>query len=751
MPDEPKQEFLFDESAWRKPDADAAKPKAKARKPRAAKAAKPTPATVGKAKPARAAKAKPATTDPAPESPPVDVETSAAEETPAADAASDGGSGNGTTAYHLPSDAGPLQHMMDENFLAYASYVICDRAIPTLEDGLKPVQRRILWSLHERDDGRFTKVANVVGHTMQYHPHGDASIGDALVNLTSKRYLIEGQGNFGNIFTGDRAAAARYIECRLTRLAREEIFNDELTPFIPSYDGRKQEPVTLPAKLPLLLMLGAEGIAVGLSTRILPHNFGELIEAQIAILENRSFELYPDFQQGGLMDVTEYDRGLGKVKLRAEIEKPKQPGRLVIREVPFGVNTESLTTSIEDAVRKKKVPVRSINDFTAERVEIELLLSPGTDQDKAIKALYAFTLCETAVTSRPTVICDNRPMDTNVDEILRENTRRLMDILKRELELKERHLLDAFHQKTLIQIFVENRIYKRIEDCETYPAVTQAIMDGLAPFRDRLKRDIVPEDIEMLLGVRIRRISLFDINKNRQEIEGILDELDQVAKHLKRLKAYAIRYLKTLHKTYAGEYPRRTRITTFSEVKVRELTARELKICHDKERSYIGHDVTGDLLFECSSYDKLLVVLNDGRYRVIPPPDKLYVGNDLAYCHKADRDKVLTVVYTDTDSGFTFMKRFTVGGFILDREYRCTTEAATVLLFSDQDPETVYVKYKPAKNQRIHQQAFRPGDTPVKGAKARGNQMTAKRIARIAESQPRWWDDEADAPKGRLL
>ncbi len=747
MTDEPKQEFLFDEDAWRKPDDAPPTPSGRKAKPGKATRKKAAPTRSGTVahQPRKAA----VPTPPAPGTGAPPEEAPPPGESPAGDAPPP--DGNGSTHYHIPDDAGPLQHMMDENFLAYASYVICDRAIPALEDGLKPVQRRILWSLHERDDGRFTKVANIVGHTMQFHPHGDASIGDALVNLVNKRYLIEGQGNFGNVFTGDRAAAARYIECRLTPLARDEIFNDELTTFIPNYDGRKKEPVTLPAKLPLLLMLGAEGIAVGLSTRILPHNFGELLEAQIAILEDRPFELHPDFQQGGLMDISEYDRGLGKIKLRARIEKPKNNTRLVIREVPFGVTTESLTNSIEDAVRKKKVPVRTINDFTAEAVEIELVLSPGADQDKTVKALYAFTLCETAITSRPTVICNNRPMDTTVDEILRENTRRLLDILKRELECKQQHLLDAFHQKTLVQIFVENRIYKRIEECKTYPEVTKAIEEGLAPFRDRLKRDIVPEDIEMLLGVRIRRISLFDINRNRQEIEGILDELDQVAKHLKRIKAYAIRYLRNLIKTYAGDYPRCTRITTFSEVQVRELTARELKICHDKERGYIGHDVSGDLLFECSSYDKLIVVLNNGRYRVIPPPDKLYVGNDLTYCQKADRDKELTVIYTDTDSGFTYMKRFTIGGFILDREYTCTTESATILLFSDQNPETVYVKYKPAKNQRIHQQSFHPAETPVKGAKARGNQMTAKKVARIADSQPRWWDTEDDSPRGRLL
>ena len=646
---------------------------------------------------------------------------------------------------------GPLQVMMDQNFLEYASYVICDRAIPTMEDGLKPVQRRILWSLHETDDGRFTKVANVVGHCMQYHPHGDASIADALVNLTNKRYLIEGQGNFGNVYTGDRAAASRYIECRLTELARNEIFNDDLTEFIPNYDGRKKEPVTLPSKLPLLLMLGAEGIAVGMSTRVLPHNFVELLEAQIAILQKKPFSVLPDFIQGGLMDVSEYDDGNGRIKLRARLKESKN-GRLVVHELPPGVTTESLVSSIEDAVRKKKVPVRAINDFTSEHVEIELVLSPGTKPGKAIKALYAFTNCETAVTGRVVVIRKNRPVDSTVSEILRENTKQLVDVLRRELELKKKNLLNALHHKTLIQIFVEERIYKRIEECKTADAVRNAILSGFEPFKEKLQRSITKEDLEMLLGVRIRRISLFDINKNRKEIEGILQELTQVEKHLKRLTPYVIRYLKALLKTYAADYARRTEATAFKNIEVRELTATELKIRFDSERGYVGHAVDGEVLFECSSYDKVIVASKDGRYRVMAPPEKLYVDGDLMYCSKADRERVYTIVYTEHDYGFTYMKRFKTGGFILDKEYHCATEGSEVLLFEDTNPTEIYVKYKPAKGQRIHQQVFHPADIPVKGAKAKGNQMTAKAISRISIVKPRWWKDADDSgQRGRLL
>ncbi|MEN8254497.1 MAG: DNA topoisomerase IV subunit A, partial [Verrucomicrobiota bacterium] len=469
----------------------------------------------------------------------------------------------------LHEEHGPLKRLVDFNFLQYASYVICDRAIPALEDGLKPVQRRILHALKEKDDGRFIKVANIVGHTMQYHPHGDASIADALVTLTNKRYLIEGQGNFGNIYTGDRAAASRYIECRLTNLARNEIFNKELTEWIPSYDGRNKEPVTLPCKLPLMLMLGADGIAVGLSTSILPHNFIELLEAQIEILREKKrtpveLNLLPDFQTGGLMDVSEYNKGNGKIKLRGKIETRKN-NRLVITELPHGVTTETLTASIEDAVKKKKVPVRAIDDFTAEKVEIELTLSPGASQDKAIEALYAFTKCETSVSSRLICLRENRPVEMTVDEVLRENTRQLLEILNGELTLKKNKLLDEFHNKTLVQIFVENRIYKKIEQCKTYEAVIKAVYKGLEPFKKQLKRKIVDEDIEMLLGVRIKRISLFDIEKNRKDIDDILTELAQVEKDLKALKGYAIRYLKRLIKEYKAEYPRRTEAASFKE------------------------------------------------------------------------------------------------------------------------------------------------------------------------------------------
>ncbi len=645
-------------------------------------------------------------------------------------------------------DGGPLKEMMDYNFIQYASYVICERAIPQLYDGLKPVQRRILHSLKEKDDGRFIKVANIVGHTMQYHPHGDASIGDALVSLTNRRFLIEGQGNFGNIFTGDRAAAPRYIECRLTKLAREEIFNKELTEYIPSYDGRNKEPVTLPSKLPLILMLGADGIAVGLSTKILPHNFKELLEAQIAILQKKPFTILPDFQQGGLMDISDYDNGHGAIKVRAKI-KEKKNHRIVITELPANTTSEALISSIEDAIRKKKIPVKAITDFTAEKVEIELTLTPGTKPDKAIKALYAFTSCESKVSSNIILIRDGKPVEMTANEVIIELTKKLKLILEAELNQRRNNLLEDVYTKTLVQIFIENRIYKDIEECKTSAAIEDAILDGFIPFTVQLSRDITDKDIEMLLNVRIKRISRFDIDKNRKDIEKLLKEIAEIEKYLKQLTRYAVRYLKRIIKEYAEDYPRKTEVVKFDSIEVRELTAKELKIGYDAEKGYCGYAVTGEETLECSSYDKIIMVWDNGKYKVTPPPERVFVDTNMLYIAKVDRDKEFTLVYTLDH--FTFIKRFTFGGTILEREYQCAPEGAKILLFQEGAPEEIYVKYKPAKNQRIHQQIFKPNDTPVKGVKARGNHMTGKKIARIATSIQRWWKKDSDNHNGILL
>src|SRR5580692_4703705 len=632
------------------------------------------------------------------------------------------GNGNGNGAQHVIAEAveniAPklfdpkkravgLHTRVDRGFLEYASYVIRDRAIPNLADGLKPVQRRIMWALHDKDDGRFIKVANVVGHTMQYHPHGDASIGDALVVLANKRYLIEGQGNFGNIYTGDPAAAPRYIECRLTELARTELFNDEITDFIPSYDGRNKEPITLPSKLPITLMLGTEGIAVGLSARILPHNFPELLEAQIAILKKQPFKCLPDFPTGGLMDARDYQDGKGSVKVRARI-KVKDDSTVLITEIPPTTTTDSLMASIEDAARKGKLKVKSINDFTSENVEIEIKCPAGVDAEKMVDALYAFTDCETTIASRIVVIKDNRPVELTVSEVLRENTTQLVAIIKRELELREKQLLDELHYRTLERIFIEERIYKKIEQCKTNEAVTEAVYNGFKPFKKELIREIVDADVERLLQVRIRRISLFDISKHREEMEKTKADLEMTRKNLKGLTKYVIAHLEALLEKYGPQYPRlTTKSARHEEVDAKAVAFKAFKVAYDRESGYIGYKVSGEeFKMECTKFDKVIMVFKDGHYKVTELPEKLFVGPDLFYCGLPERERIFTLAYTNRDA--TYLKRFTFGGTILNKVYFCIPEKSRILFFEQDTPKKLYIRYKPAPHQKVSQQTCDP-------------------------------------------
>jgi topoisomerase IV subunit A len=636
-------------------------------------------------------------------------------------------SSNSATALHLPED--PLKDLINENFIQYASYVIRDRAIPQLEDGLKPVQRRILHALYEKDDGRFNKVANIVGHCMQYHPHGDASIEDALVNLVNRSYLIEGQGNFGNVLTGDPAAASRYIESRLTDLARNELFNPKLTEYVPSYDGRNQEPVMLPSKLPLILMLGSEGIAVGLSTRILPHNFVELLKAQIAILENKKFRaVLPDFPQGGLIDASEYDKGNGKVKVRAKIEK-RDHNRLIIREIPFSTTTESVISSIEDAARKRKLKIRSINDFTAAAVEIVITLSPGEDPDKAIAALYHFSQCEVVLHSNLVVIQGERPVQLDVEQVLRANTEQLVSLLKRELEIRRDELTEELHRKTLIQLFIGHRIYKRIEDCETYEDVQQTVLRGLKALRVELTREITIDDVEMLLGLQIKRISKFDLQKNEEDKLKIVEELKEVRKNLRQLTAYVIGYLEGLIERYGKQYKRLTQSTTAEEIDVRELTANELAIVYDRERGFLGSEVKGEAAFRCSPLDRLLVVWESGRYQMIPPPDKMFVDKDVCFFAVYDREKVFTIVYSTSKA--SFIKRFAFGGAIMNRDYSCTQEGAKIKFIADRPITELRLKYRHAKGTRVDEHRVAMKDIQVRGPKSRGIQVTKRTVTSV--------------------
>jgi topoisomerase-4 subunit A len=639
----------------------------------------------------------------------------------------------------------PIHRRVDTGFLQYASYVIRDRAIPNLADGLKPVQRRILWSLHEKDDGRFIKVNSVMGHCMQFHPHGDASIGDALVVLANKRYLIERQGNFGNIFTGDPPAAPRYIECRLTELARAELFNDEITEFVPSYDGRNREPIALPCKLPLTLMLGAEGIAVGLAAKILPHNFPELLEAQIAILKKQPFKCLPDFPTGGLMDARDYRDGTGTVKVRAKL-KVKDDSTVVIKEIPPTTTTDSLMASIEDAVRKGKLKVKSVNDFTSEDAEIEVKAPQGISAEKLADALYAFTDCEVTIASRIVVIKDNRPVELTVSEVLKENTAQLVALLKRELELKQKHLEDELHFRTLERIFIEERLYKKIEQCRTNDAVVAAVHDGFRPFRRQMLRELTGEDVERLLQVRIRRISLFDIQKHRDEMAKTKADLEETRRELKNVTKFAIGHLEMLLEKYGPLYPRLTRSSRYDEVDAKEVAFKAFKVAYDRESGYVGYKVTGDeFKVDCTKFDKLLLVFKDGHYKVTELPEKLFVGPDLYYCGLPERERVFTLAYTNRDA--TYLKRFTFGGAILDKEYFCIPPKSRILFLEPDTPKELYIRYKPAPYQKINQQTCNPAEIEVKGPKTRGRQISIKEVSSITSAPTRGWDPESATTK----
>lgn len=618
-----------------------------------------------------------------------------------------------------------LRRLMDTNFIEYASYVIKDRAIPDVDDGLKPVQRRILWSLRRMDDGKFHKVANVIGHTMQYHPHGDASIGDALVVLANKEYFIERQGNFGNIFTGDMASAARYIECRLSPLAREVLFNNDITEFVDSYDGRNREPLALPCKIPSLLMLGSDGIAVGMSTKILSHNFKELLEAQIAILNGEKFTIYPDFIQGGMMDVSDYNDGNGRITLRAKIEKSGR--KLIVREIPAVTTTEKLIASIENAVRRNKIKISSINDYTTDKIEIEITPARGYDTDKALNALYAYTDCAISITTNMIVIADNKPVKMAVSEVLKRNTGKLVESLKRELEIELGKLHESFHEKTLVQIFIENKIYKRIEKAETYDKVQKEVKTGLAPFRHMLKRDVSDADIEKLLAIPIRRISLFDINKNKKDIDDIVLQVEEVQKNLKRIKAFTIKYLKHLIDKYAGDFPRKTEIETFDKINVHEVALNNIKVGWDKKNCFVGTAVKSEDTATCNEYDRLLCIERSCKYKVIAIPEKIFIGRLFYFC-KYDKSLIFNVVYRDRESGFCFAKRTKIPKFITDKEYNIAPPGSKLEIINTR-PNYVYeCVFEPKARQKQNSVILDFSKIPMRGPQSRGFKIAGKKV-----------------------
>ncbi len=524
-----------------------------------------------------------------------------------------------------------VRTLFNTNFLEYASYVIKDRAIPHIDDGLKPVQRRILHSLMEMDDGKFHKVANVVGHCMKYHPHGDQSIYSALVVLANKDLFIEKQGNFGNLYTGDEPSAARYIECRIAPFARRILHNPELTEYVDSYDGRNSEPVTFPAKIPVLLVQGAEGIAVGMSTKILPHNVIEVVEAVKARLRGRRYELYPDFPTGGLVDVSEYEDGMGKILVRARLDT-KDTKRIIVRDLPYGSTTDSLIASIEAATRKGKVKVAEINDYTTDEVEIEIKLPRNVYAHDVLDALYAFTDCEQSISVNLLVIRDNRPVLMTVSDVIAYHAERLVAILKKELEIERGHLRDRLHARTLERIFIEERLYKEIEEQTTQEAITAVVIDGFRPFAAQIKREVTAEDVERLLRIPIRRISRYDIDKVKNEMAEIEARLKVITHHLKNLTDYAIGFLDEIAEEHIGAV-RKTELISFEKTDAREAAQRNLELRYDGGTGYLGYELkSGSKLFDVSSYDRVLVIRTSGVYSVIDAPQKLFVDKGLHAC-----------------------------------------------------------------------------------------------------------------------
>lgn len=643
----------------------------------------------------------------------------------------------------MSEHTGRLHKLFDSNFLEYTSYVIKERAIPAIEDGLKPVQRRLLQTLHNMDDGRYHKVANVVGETMKLHPHGDASIFAALVNLANKGFLIDRQGNFGNIYTGDQASAARYIECRLSPLALEVMFNKDLTEYVESYDGRTTEPVSLPAKIPLLLLQGAEGIAVGMATRILPHNFRELLQAQIAILTEQDFEIFPDFPQKGLIDITDYDQGNGKVRCRARI-KEKNEKTITITEIPYGTTTTSLIDSIEKAAKSGKIKIMSISDYTAEEVEIEIKLPRNIYAKDTIKALYAFTDCEVPLNTNLTLIRGDFPETSTVDEVLKFNTEKLVDDLTRELEIELSRLSQRLHARLLDQIFIEERLYKEIEEVTTYERVVSTVDESLKPYIKRLEQPVTREDIERLLEIRIKRISRYDIERQAKEIRAIRKDIKEIKTSLQDVVGYTINYLEKLLESYGDEFPRLSEITEFSEVKARKVALSNLTVGYNRETGFLGHSIKAeneqnDIVFSCSEYDRLLLIFSSGMYKVVPVPEKLFVGEELEYAAVFEKNVVFNIVYRDGVENLAYVKRFRSPKFILDKEYYLFPphKRSRILLLLLGEGKHARVSLVPSRRARSNIVEIDFDQFLLKNASAKGKRVSPRVARRVVESTDR--------------
>ncbi len=626
-------------------------------------------------------------------------------------------------------------------FLDYASYVILERAVPHLNDGLKPVQRRILHSMKKLDDGRYNKVANIIGNTMQYHPHGDASIGDALVQLGQKDLLIDTQGNWGNIATGDSAAAPRYIEARLSKFALDVVFNPKTTEWQTSYDGRNKEPITLPVKFPLLLAQGVEGIAVGLASKILPHNFNELIDASISHLTGKEFCLFPDFPTGGYADFLRYNDGLrgGAIKIRAKISKIDNK-ILIISELPFGKNTSSLIESILRANEKGKIKIKKIDDNTSDKVEILIHLQNGTSPDKTIDALYAFTDCEIPISPNSCVIFNNKPVFLGVNEILKISAQNTLNLLKKELEIRKNELFEFWHLSSLEKIFIENRIYNDIEDCETWQSVIDTIDKGLDPFKKLFKRDITQDDIVHLTEIKIKRISKYDSKKADEYIKNIENEIKEVKNHLNNIVDYTINYFKQIKKKYGKGRERKTEIRNFETIIATKVVEANQKLFVNRKEGFIGTSLKKDeFVCNCSDIDDIIIFRKNGDYLINKVADKSFVGKDIIHINVFKRNDDRTtynVIYRDGKNGVIMMKRFAVKGVTRDKQYNLTkgTDDSKILYFSvnpNGEAETikVYLKPKPRLQKLIIELDF--SFLAIKGRNSIGNILTKHQVHKI--------------------
>lgn len=634
-----------------------------------------------------------------------------------------------------------LSGMFKNWFLDYASYVILERAVPHLHDGLKPVHRRILHAMKRLDDGRYNKVANIIGYTMQYHPHGDASIGDALVQLGQKELLIDTQGNWGNVLTGDGAAAARYIEARLSPFALEVVFNPKTTKWILSYDGRNKEPLTLPVKFPLLLMQGVEGIAVGLASKVLPHNFTELLDASVAHLQGREFELFPDFPGGGMADFSRYNDGIrgGTVRVRARISKLDKK-TLVINDIPFGRTTGSVIDSILKANEKGKIKIKKIDDNTADKVEILVHLSPGISPDKTIDALYAFTDCEVSISPNSCVIEDDKPRFLGVAEMLRISTGHTQALLKMELEIRLSELGEDWHMSSLEKIFIENRIYLSIEECETWESVLETIDRGLVPYKPLLSREVTREDIVRLTEIKIKRISRYDTRKADEHIKSIEQEMEEVKTHLNNLVPFAINYFRQIKKKYGQGRERRTEIRSFDNIEASKVAVANEKLYVNFAEGFAGTGLKKDeYICDCSDIDDIIVFRQDGTYIITRVAEKLFVGKNvihIAVFNKNDKRTVYNIIYRDGQSGTSFMKRASVNAITRDREYNITrgTKNSRILYFSannngEAEVVKIYLKPKPRLKNLLFELDF--GDLAIKGKNSIGNILTRHAVHKV--------------------